>query len=144
MARSRHRTGLGASPVQSEPISLAAAERALGWRGGSRGEKLRRYVLARESQLKRPGAILVVTGSGRRRHERVSLGALRRFCPELWPSKADDLAKNLRDYLRSIDERVADAFAEQVEAHIEPRLKELFDRQAKLEQRLRGVGRASR
>lgn len=136
---SGRKTGLGASPLKSEPMSLAAAEKALGWRG-SRGEKLRRYVVAREKQLGKPGAILVVTGTGRRRHERVTLQALRRYCPELWPSKADDLAKNLRDYLRSIDDRVADAFADQVEEHLEPRLREIGARQAELDKRLRALG----
>lgn len=136
MSAARH--GLGRTPHRSEPISLAAAERALGW-GGTRGEKLRRYVVAKERVLGKPGAILVVVGTGKKRRERLTLHALRRHCPELWPSKADDLAKNLREYLRSIDERVAEAFAEQVSELVEPRLKELFERQNELSEQVRAL-----
>lgn len=133
------RHALPTSP-RSEPISLAEAERALGWPAQGRGLKLRRYVLAREKQLGKIGAILVAIGVGRKRRERLTLQSLRRYCPELWPSKADDLAKNLRDYLRSIDDRVSESFADQVAEHLEPRLAELFDRQAKLDKRLRALG----
>lgn len=140
---SRRRTGLGTTPLRSEPITLAAAERALGWRG-TRGEKLRRYVLGKERQLGKPGAILVMVGAGRKRCPRVTLGALRRHCPELFSSKADELAKNFRSYLASIDERVAEAFAEQVEEHIEPRFRELYAKQAELSRQLRAVTSARR
>ncbi|MBK8994624.1 MAG: hypothetical protein IPM35_02585 [Myxococcales bacterium] len=112
-------------PDPATPLSLAAAERALGMRP-SRGNRLRRYLEARERKLGKPGAILLATGARGRSHVRVTLHAIRMHCPELFPGRAEQLERDFTRYMRAMGTRVrelvVEAFAEEVGEHVEPRL----------------------
>lgn len=99
-----------------------------------RGEKLRRYLEARERAL---GVELIVRRRGRARTElEVDLATLRRHCPELFPKGASRRGadRELRDLLReAIDQRVREEVEEHVRALVEPRLRSVEDRVSRLE-----------
>ena len=116
-----------------ELLTMGAAQRALGLKWESRGRRLLRHVLAKETETGQRIAQRVTTrGSGRKRHLRVSLSSLRRHCPELFPSAVDELQRGFRTYLSEIDERVATITDERIAATVEPRLDELWERDEKI------------
>lgn len=102
-------------------LSLAAAQRELGL-PGSQGRRLLRILQAKERQHRR--RIMVRVGAGRE-HRRVTLAALRRWCPELFPGRAEELRQRFGDMLRSLDERIDARVTEQIDATVSPHIEEI-------------------
>lgn len=98
-----------------EPVTFPVAARQLGWKPDDRGSwhaagrRLRRLVIKRERQAKTQFAIRDVRG----RPWQVTLGALRRYLPELQPARTDVLAAELRGMLEELRERVRDMVSEE-------------------------------
>lgn len=100
------------------PRDLAAK---LGWTDNEGGERLKRAVFAAERE--QGVRIFVREGSEKRPAYKATVPALRKWLPQLFArSKVDDLAKNLRQKLLSLEEQVdktiADRFAEDVKPHL--------------------------
>lgn len=93
--------------MSSAPVSLRAAAVALGWKGAPRSaaSRLLRHLRAVEA---RDGCSLLVPagGEGHGRRYNVSLEVLREFCPDLFPSRREELASMLRAELAKLDERI--------------------------------------
>jgi hypothetical protein len=109
-------------------LTLPKAQREIGMAGDNRGRNLKRLLFARE---KATGQQIMVRWRKRgttRTEYRVTMSALRRHCPELFPGKVDDLSRHFREYLLKIDERIAVIVADHVAEHVEPRLDELWRR----------------
>jgi hypothetical protein len=67
-------------------------------------------------------------GTSKRRHYRVTLGALRKAFPELFSSNVDTLRDRFSEYLSTIDQKISERVAIHVTEHVEPRLDELWER----------------
>jgi hypothetical protein len=108
-------------------MSMRQAEMWLGMRQTSRGLGLKNLLLAREREL---GKVFMVRGRGHGRgtRYRVTKSALRRHCRHLIPSKVDELRDKFSEFLRGVDERIANSVAEHVAEHVEPELHELWER----------------
>lgn len=104
-------------------LTLREAEREVGF-PSARGHRLRRYVEARERKLGRH-IMERAGGKGRGTRYLVTLASLRRHCPELFGRPFDELERNMRSYLREIDERMTARGLDVVSEHVEPRLNEL-------------------
>lgn len=110
----------------SELLSFRKAAERIGWKGRAGEYKLLRVVFSKE---KESGKQIATRFRGPKKTNcRVTISALRRHCPELFKSKVDELSENMRDYLHSIDTRIAEAAAAHVARHVEPRLDELWGR----------------
>jgi hypothetical protein len=132
-----------------EPLTWDRAAASVGWEGKGRARRLKRLVFARERE--KGNRIATRYGKGRKQRTKVSLSALRKHCPELFRSKVEDLADNLKAYLSEIDERIAAGAAQHVAEYVEPRLDELWLRDEKianqveaLAQRVGGLARVMR
>jgi hypothetical protein len=109
-----------------EPLTWDKAASHLGWTGKGRARRLKRLVLSREKSTGKRIATRI--GTRTRPAYKLSLSALRRHLPELFRSKVEDLADNLKSYLAEIDDRIAAGAAEHVAEYVEPRLDELWQR----------------
>lgn len=122
-------------------LTLGQAQKRLGMRG-TRGLRLKAHLLARE---KKAGVeIIHRRHNGRRTHYRVTMSALRRHCPELFPSAVDELQRGFRTYLTEIDERIASVADERISTSVNPKLQELWDRDEKIARNLKDLGRRFR
>jgi hypothetical protein len=93
---------------------------------GSRGLRLRRLLLTRETET---GKRIMIRLPGRRRqNKRVTWSLLRKHCPELFESKVQQLERDMRGYLDAIDAKISESVAAHVTDHVEPRLDELWQR----------------
>ena len=117
-------------------LTWREAAQELGW-GDSRAAGLRlQHAVLTQERLKR---IRIATrvqprGTGCKPHCRITLSALRRHLPELKASAVDELSRNLRKHLTELDRRIAARCTEHINAKLEPRLKELWDRDEQLAQ----------
>lgn len=117
----------GGDLVSGHVLSLPRAQREIGWGGGNGGRRLKRYVLKREKAIGK--RILIRVGGVDAPPYRVTLSALRRYCPELFGLETSDgNAAAFREYIRGIDQRICEKVAEHVAEHVEPRLDELWER----------------
>lgn len=120
----------------SKLMSLADAQRALGWEGPG-GRRLRRYLVKREKKIGRRIMLRVGT-PGKHRHGggayRVTMSALRRWCPELFDAEVS--MATFREYVKGIDSRISLIVAEHVAEHVEPRLDELWQRDETIQNNL--------
>lgn len=119
-------------------MSFAEAQAELaklypGWTG-PRGLKLRRYVFRRERVLRRRIAIRL-PGEKRSRY-RVTWDSLTAHCRELFPAKKGS-QKLSSEMLSALDEYVTARITQVIETVVEPKLRELFDRDLALERELR-------
>lgn len=107
------------------PQAARRLARSLGWPGGRSAEKrLRRHIEAAEARKRREIMVRSTTASGHTRHK-VAMGALRRYCPELFESGADAFAREFRRMLQSIDDRIEGEVAEQIEVRVTPKLTQI-------------------
>jgi LPS O-antigen subunit length determinant protein (WzzB/FepE family) len=120
-------------------LTLDQAAQQLHWEGRGRSRRLKRLLFARERQTKK--RIMTRLGGDRRARYRITLSALRRYCPELFKSKVQELQDNLKGFLKSIDDRIADGVAEHVTTEVEPRLQELWERDEQLAGNIQEVAR---
>lgn len=125
--------------MSEQLLTLDQAASRLRWEGRGRARRLKRLLFARERQTKK--RILTRLGGEQRTKYRITLSALRRYCPELFKSKVDELQDNLKGFLKSIDERIADGVAEHVTTEVEPRLQELWERDEQLAGNIQEVAR---
>lgn len=125
--------------VSENLLSLDQAAGKLGWEGAHRRRRLKRLLFARERQTKKP--IMTRLGSAKKPAYRVTMSALRKHTPELFKSKVDDLAENFRNYLSTIDDRIAEVVTGHVTEHVEPRLQELWERDEKIAEQVNQLGR---
>lgn len=121
----------------SDLISLAEAERRLGMQP-SRGRKLQRYLRARERDLGRQ--IIVDLGTRRKRRERVTLHVLRQTCPALFRSRVDTLVSGFRKVLTRIDAHTAELVDARVAAYVDPRVRELWQRDEQIAESVQALG----
>jgi hypothetical protein len=113
--------------VSGHVLSLPRAQREVGWGNASGGRRLKRYLLKREKALGR--RIMIRVGGVDAPPYRVTLSALRRYCPELFGGETTPQnAALFREYIRGIDQRICEKVAEQIAEHVEPRLDELWER----------------
>lgn len=113
-------------------LTPAEVERAIGF-GDGRGRKLVRLIRKREQKL--GVQILHVRSGPQRRRYRVAMAALRSHLPELFRergSQVDGLDAAMREFLDDIDDRIANGIVKHHEAHVEPRLTELWERDEKI------------
>lgn len=104
--------------------TLAEAQRLIEFESEDKqGRALKRELLNREAQL----GVKIMTRSRRRSKttHRVTLAAIRKHCPDLMPSRADELLKEARAYLSGIDERIDHRVANQIAARVEPKIRRL-------------------
>lgn len=102
----------------TQPMTLSRAAEWLGVDSPDPTRWLRRYLLRRERELRRP--IMLRVGQGRARsHYRVTPGALRRFCPALF-DPGERAAEKLTTLRRQIEQRVVvvDERVDDVEARL--------------------------
>lgn len=125
--------------MSEQLLTLDQAAAKLGWEGKWRRLRLKRMLFARERQTKRQ--VLTRLGSLKKPAYRVTWSALRKYTPELFKSKVQELEDNFRGYLSNIDDRIAEKTAEHVALHVEPRLQELWDRDEKIATQLDELGR---
>lgn len=117
----------------TEPLTLLEMAKRLGWTGTHLGQKLRRYLKRRERET---GEKIV----NRDAHPwTVTEAHIRRYCPELRRTKADEVAQDVARFLGRIDERIAERVAERIEQHVEPQLEELRQVDAELSAGLKGL-----
>lgn len=124
-------------------ITIPEAQRRLArrdeaWRG-DRGEKLLRYLRARERALK--ATIIIEIPSPKRVARRVNWHNLQRRCPELFDQHrrvrmSDDMREALRDFIQA---EVSASLRERVE----PKHKELWKRDAALLSRVEQLEQAA-
>lgn len=89
----------------------------------TKGRLLREELRTRERQLGL--TIMSRRKRGKRTTYRVTIAAIRQHCPDLIPSKADELLKEARGYLSDIDQRIDDRVAEQITERVNPRFEKL-------------------
>jgi hypothetical protein len=102
---------------ETDSISLAKAAKILRWSGAHPERRLRRYIEGRESELK----VEVLKHSGRNTY--VTLGVLRRECPELFPGTT--ATNNMRVAVRTEVERY-------IAEIVHPRIEHLAEEHARL------------
>lgn len=116
--------------VSGHVLSLTRAQRELGWGaggGGNGGRRLKRYLLKREHTLGK--RIMIRVGGIDAPPYRVTMSALRRYCPELFGlDTGGGSTAAFREYIRGIDQRICEKVAEHIAEHVEPRLDELWER----------------
>lgn len=123
---------------EHELLTLAVATRRIQFNStDKKGRALRDELLAREKMLK-------VRIMSRRRHRkrtvlRVTLASIRKHCPDLMPSKADELLREARQYLSDIDRRIEDSVANHVTDRCEPRFRRLEADRDKLAETVRDI-----
>lgn len=102
------------------PISLGRATKLLGFDGDDQGRALLRELEARERAL---GVQIVQRGKGPRKiHKRVTIAAIRKYAPDLVPSRADKMLLEVQSYLQDIDERVDQRVDERFETLYQHRI----------------------
>jgi hypothetical protein len=94
-----------------ELLTLDKAAAAAGWKGKYRWERKQRYLIARERVVGRPimsrnGAGGDARGRASGRRYKVTRGALRRHCPELFEESLDAFVKIFRKTLSEIDSKI--------------------------------------
>lgn len=118
-------------------LTWREAAEELGWGNTSAaGRKLRHAVRAREAQLGR--AIATTIGRGPKPQQRITLAALVREMPELRPAPIAKAA--VQRVVEALDDRIA----ETIQRQVGPQIRELFERDRLLEQRLDGLGKEQR
>jgi len=105
--------------VSRLPVSLRAAARILGMEGDPRAAsvRLRRHLIAVEQRDGRP-LLVHAGGKGYGRRYRVSIAALRERCPELFPTRRDELAEAVTAEIAKVEERFEQRF-EQLSDRVE-------------------------
>lgn len=116
--------------MSEQLMTLDQAALRLHWEGRGRARRLKRLLFARERQTKK--RIMTRLGGEKMTKYRVTLSALRRYCPELFKSKVHELQDNLKGFLKSIDERISEGVVSHVATEVEPRLQELWERDEQL------------
>lgn len=119
-------------------LTLREAEQEVGL-PSARGQRLRRYVEARERKLGR-NIMERAGGQGRGARYLVTLAALRRHCPELFGKPFDEMERNMRGYLAEIDDRMTTRALDVVGQHVEPKLDELYGRTEVLSEAVQDLG----
>lgn len=116
--------------MSEQLLTFDQAAQRLHWEGRGRARRLKRLLFARERQTKK--RIITRLGGELMPKYRVTLSVLRRYCPELFKSKVQDLQDNLKGFLASIDQRISEGVVSHVATEVEPRLQELWDRDEQL------------
>lgn len=106
-------------------MTFAEAQRRIGMKGKD-GRRLKAYVFRREQETGK--RIAMRLGSERMPKYRLTMSLLRRHCSELFPSKVQQLERNMRSYISGLDERINEKVVAQMAEHMEPRLEELWER----------------
>lgn len=108
------------------PMTFPQAQKVLGMKG-PRGLRLKRYVLNREREI---GKKIARRNSSAKYGVRytITMTALRRYCPDLFPSKVDELRRTFDAYIDSIDGKIEERVTAHVSEHVDPRLDELWQR----------------
>jgi len=114
---------------------MREAEQWLGWKPSSRGRKLLRILRA----IQRKTGEQLVHGGGSHGQPHMVARSTLQF--HLQPSKVDELAHRLPGLLRLIDERIDAKVATQIEEHVGPRLKRLWNRDETLAQAIRELSK---
>lgn len=109
----------------------------MGWRGKAPGRRLGTYLDRRERELGHP----VMCPRKQGEHRMVTEAQIRRHCPELIRSKADEVAADVSKFLGRIDERIAERVAEKIEQHVDPQLEELRQVDEELARGLKGLAK---
>lgn len=119
-------------------LTLPQAQKALGMKG-PRGAKLKRLIQAKERKLRRE--IMNRIQGRRRTTHRVSLTMLRRYMPELFPSEFNAMERQVRMLTRSLDGRMREIATEEIHEQVDPRLKELWERDERLAKNVKEVAK---
>lgn len=104
-------------------LSWDKAAEKLGWTGRFRGERLQRLVECAEAKY--DWQIVVRTEGQARTHHRVNMRRLQSYMPELFPTKVDELRRDVETYMRDMDKRVD----RRIENYVEPKFRLLYARQ---------------
>lgn len=105
-------------------LTLAKAQEVIEFAStDGKGRLLREELMARETQLGHQ--IMVRRRRGSRTTYRVTIAAIRKHCPDLIPSRADELLREARSYLSDIDRRIDDRVAEQITERVNPRFEKI-------------------
>lgn len=100
---------------------------------GSRGRPLYRLLIAKEKKHGQQIMIRVeARGGGDREHCKITIAALRKWCPEVFRSKGEDFAKDIKAYVLAIEGRIKTSVAQQVAVATQPKIDELWARDEQL------------
>jgi hypothetical protein len=96
-------------------------------------------LLAKESEA---GTRIMIRLQGTKRPKcRITWSLLRRHCPELFESKVEQLERDMKSYLGSIDAKIAESVSTHVASQVEPRLDELWQRDETIAESVRQLAR---
>jgi hypothetical protein len=112
-----------------EPQTFPSVARAVGWTDKWAGRRLLRLCLRREKEL---GKKFIVRDS-RGAADKVTLGAVSKYLPELRPSRVEALSDNLRTVAEELARRQRSLASEELAKRLAP----LLARLAELERRQR-------
>jgi hypothetical protein len=107
---------------ENQPLSLAKAQKAIGFEGDRKGRKLFRELRAREKVLK---VTIMVPREGDNRERggcTVTIAAIRKHAPDLAPTRTNVLLNEARRYLEEVNIRIDERVAEQCERQYQRRV----------------------
>ncbi len=113
----------------NELVSLAEAQKRIGFSGDDEGRKLRRELEAREGRLGLE--IMTRHKTPNRVNYRVTIALIRQHASDLIETPAEALEREVRGYLAAIDERIDNKVAEQIESRVSPQLEKLREQDAR-------------